>query len=278
LLRMFYKYPCFYHVNKERTPYWQRLSNTSCVFIIFCIFTMFLTLSLISFDRWDGIVAPLTKGVTAQYATNGEQKAPQRAMGFNGLNCITGAGRGKTTTWGEKWRDDIAIASNQTQRDLLDQQTNLHRIIIKEEISVIPSHIGVSIGALSTASRSKFCNGGGNFDRRLQVKIGTDSKNNVGAGRIKRSFQTKRFANNSLDSVTFGRPFELSVDTDSYSVISQIIGTENQTKALTASPFSFSINPVKLPALTKQSCFREFKPRQRYLSGETLTTFSTTGI
>jgi len=108
----------------------------------------------------------------------------------------------------------------------LDQQTNLHRIIIKEEISVIPSHIGVSIGALSTASRSKFCNGGGNFDRRLQVKIGTDSKNNVGAGRIKRSFQTKRFANNSLDSVTFGRPFELSVDTDSYSVISQIIGTE----------------------------------------------------
>jgi hypothetical protein len=44
------------------------------------------------------------------------------------------------------------------------------------------------------------------------------------------------------------------------------------------SPCSQPIDSIKLPPLTKQGCFREFEPRQRYLSGETLTTFGTTGI
>jgi len=62
-------------------------------------------------------------------------------MGFNGLNCITGAGRGKTTTWGEKRRNDIPVASNQAQRNFLDKQTNLHRINTEKEMSKIQSHI-----------------------------------------------------------------------------------------------------------------------------------------
>jgi hypothetical protein len=76
--------------------------------------TIVLILSLIAFYRRDRIIASLTKRVTAHYSTKREQKAPQRAMGFNGLNCITGAGRGKTTTWGEKRRDDITISSDYT--------------------------------------------------------------------------------------------------------------------------------------------------------------------
>ena len=41
---------------------------------------------------------------------------------------------------------------------------------------------------------------------------------------------------------------------------------------------SLPVYLIKLPALTKQGCFREFKPRQRQLSGKTLTPFGATGI
>ena len=68
------------------------------------------------------------------------------------------------------------------------------------------------------------------------------------------------------------------MDTDSNSVISQFIGTENQSEPFAMPTRSLPVYLIKLPALTKQGCFREFKPRQRYLSGETLTPFGTTGI
>jgi hypothetical protein len=68
------------------------------------------------------------------------------------------------------------------------------------------------------------------------------------------------------------------MDTDSNPIISQFIGTENQREPFAMPTRSLPVYLIKLPALTKQGCFREFKSRQRYLSGETLTPFSTTSI
>jgi len=96
--------------------------------------------------------------------------------------------------------------------------------------------------------------------------------------RIKGPFKAKGLANNPLDPVSLHRPFELSVDTDSDPVVSQFIGTENQREAFSMPALSLPIHRIKLPTLTNQGCFREFKPRQRQLSGKTLTTFGTTGI
>jgi len=96
--------------------------------------------------------------------------------------------------------------------------------------------------------------------------------------RIKRSFKTKRLTNYPLDPVSPHRPFELSVNTDSDPVITKIIGTENQRKTFAVTTFPLSVHRIKLPSLTKQGCFREFKPRQLQLSGKTLTAFSATGI
>jgi len=88
-------------------------TRVSCTgFIVPCLrlITTSLTLALVSTNRWNRIIAPLTKRVTAQDATTREKKAPQCAMGLNGLNCITGAGGGKTTTWRQKRRDKVTIA------------------------------------------------------------------------------------------------------------------------------------------------------------------------
>ena len=94
-------------------------------------FTTPMTLALITLYRRNRIIASLTKRVTAQNSTTGKKKTPQCAMGLNGLYCITGAGRGETTTWRKKRRDEIPIATDQPYGNLLYQQTNLHKIGIK---------------------------------------------------------------------------------------------------------------------------------------------------
>lgn len=99
-------------------------------------------------------------------------------------------------------------------------------------------------------SSSKFRNGGANLGWRFQGKVGTNSKNNIGTRGVKGSLQTKRLTNNPLYPVAFNCPFQLSMNTDSNSIVSQFIGTENQTEPFTVSPCSPLINPVKLPALT----------------------------
>jgi hypothetical protein len=62
-------------------------------------------------------------------------------MGFKGLNCITGAGRGETTTWRKERRDEILISPNQSDGNLLNQEANLHNTQENEAIPSILLHI-----------------------------------------------------------------------------------------------------------------------------------------
>ena len=90
--------------------------------------------------------------------------------------------------------------------------------------------------------------------------------------------QTKRFADNPFNSVSFHSPFQFAVNTDSNSIKSQFVGTKYQREPFTMPTRSLPVYLVKLPALTKKGCFREFTLRQCILSRETLTSFCTTGI
>ena len=87
-----------------------RVSTTCFIGPCLRLITTAMTVAPVSINRWNRIIAPLTKRVTAQDSTTREKKAPQCAMGFNGLNCITGAGGGKTTTWRQKWGNEVTIA------------------------------------------------------------------------------------------------------------------------------------------------------------------------
>lgn len=128
------------------------------------------------------------------------------------------------------------------------------------------------------ASNFKFCHREGNFSRRIERKIGTNSKNNIWTIRISGSFQTKRFTDNPFNSVPFHSPFQFAMNTDSNSIKSQFVGTEYQGEPFTVPTRSQLIYLVKLPAFTKKGCFREFTLKQCILSRETLTSFCTTGI
>jgi hypothetical protein len=91
-----------------------------------------VTLALISVYWRNRVITPLAKRVTAENSATGEKKAPQCAMGLNGLNCITRAGGGKTTTWREKGRNKITIAADQSNWNFLYQQMYLHDTREKE--------------------------------------------------------------------------------------------------------------------------------------------------
>lgn len=61
-------------------------------------------------------------------------------MFFNGLHSIAGAGWGKTTALGEKWRNDIAVAFDHAQTDLLYKQSYFPTEIKKKRIWLILLH------------------------------------------------------------------------------------------------------------------------------------------
>lgn len=70
--------------------------------------------------------------------------------------------------------------------------------------------------------------------------------------------QAKRFTNNPFYSVPPGSPFELSMDADADSIVSQFVGTENQGKPFSPITLPLSVDLFKLPAFTYQGSFREF--------------------
>ncbi len=76
---------------------------------------------------------------------------------------------------------------------------------------------------------------------------------------IECSLQTKRLANNPLDSVSSDCPFNFSVDTDTDAIVSKLIGTVDQGVAFRSTPPSLPVHFLKLPSLPQQGRFREFK-------------------
>jgi hypothetical protein len=112
------------------------------------------------------------------------------------------------------------------------------------------------------ASRFKFCHRAGDFSRGIKRKTGTNSKNNVCTIRVAGSFQTKRFADNPLDSVSLYSPFQLTMNTDSNSIKFQFVGTEYQGKPFIMPTCPLPVYLIKLPTLAEKGSFREFTLRQ----------------
>ena len=95
-------------------------------------------------------------------------------------------------------------------------------------------------------------------------ELRTNSKDDIGLGRIMISSQTEGLPNDPLEAVSFDRPMNFPMHTDTQPAATGRIGVTDQGETFPMQTLALAINFFKLPGLANQGAFQKSVSGQSY--------------